>query len=72
MGISSMESVQCDFEECPHFDGKRCKTLGTQPSYICQPLAELLFELHGPSAENARKDLLWALSRIRDTVNEVI
>lgn len=28
----------CSYEDCPNYDGKRCKLIGGRPSYICEPL----------------------------------
>jgi hypothetical protein len=33
-----MDNWSCGYDECPFYDGKRCKLLGARPGDVCEPL----------------------------------
>ena len=72
MGITTMDDIHCDREECVNYDGKRCRKIGCQPCYVCEPMASLLFKLHGPGAKDAAGAIVATIKKMRDLANEAI
>jgi len=35
----------CSTDECPEYDGKRCKLMGFRPDGICEPTVEAMGKL---------------------------
>lgn len=35
----------CSTDDCPHYDGKRCRLLGFRPGSICEPAVAAMAEL---------------------------
>jgi hypothetical protein len=40
----------CSGEECPVYDGKRCRALGCRPDSLCRPAVETMARLLGSGA----------------------
>lgn len=41
----------CTYEDCPEYDGKRCKMMGFRPSQICEPaVQQMSFDLEATTA----------------------
>lgn len=36
---------RCAYDECPSYDGKRCRLLGSRPSHVCEPVADAMAAL---------------------------
>lgn len=41
--MEPINGIYCAYNDCSDYDGKRCKKLGHQPTSVCEPYAQELF-----------------------------
>ena len=71
---------QCDFDEnnvgihsddCPEYDGKRCKVIGFRPCRICEPWAIELVAQHQSAPKFGTIEWWQAVERASHEINEI-